>query len=81
MLQARSDEEVQQIGQLSQEIVKEMLEMQGFISWMGMKVGHRMMTATAWETPEDHRQMYTGGHASRSRAEVLRPRTCRWRND
>ena len=61
MLQARSDEEAQQIGQLSQEIVKEMLEMQGFISWMGMKVGHRMMTATAWETPEDHRQMYTGG--------------------
>jgi steroid delta-isomerase-like uncharacterized protein len=61
MLQARSDEEVQQIKQLSQEIVKEMLEMQGFISWMGMTAGHRMMTVTAWETPEDHRQMYNGG--------------------
>lgn len=61
MLQARSDEEVQQIKQLSQEIVKEMLEMQGFISWMGMTVGHRMMTVTAWETPEDHRHMYDGG--------------------
>jgi steroid delta-isomerase-like uncharacterized protein len=61
MLQGRSDEEVQKISQLSQEIVKEMLEMQGFISWMGMKVGHRMMTVTAWETLEDHRQMYSGG--------------------
>ena len=25
--------------------------MQGFISWMGMTVGHRMMTVTPWETP------------------------------
>jgi hypothetical protein len=35
--------------------------MQGFISWMAMTVGHRMMTVTAWETPEDHRHMYDGG--------------------
>jgi hypothetical protein len=61
MLQARSDEEVQQIVQLSEEIVKQMLEMQGFISWMGMTAGHRMMTVTAWETPEDQKQMYSGG--------------------
>jgi hypothetical protein len=53
MLQGLSDEEVQQISQLSQEIVKQMLEVQGFISWTGVKVGHRMMTVTAWETPED----------------------------
>ena len=61
MLQGRSDEEVQQISQLSQEIVKQMLEMQGFISWTGVKVGHRMMTVTACETPEDDRQLYSGG--------------------
>lgn len=61
MLQGRSDEEAQKISQLSREIVKEMLEMQGFISWMGMKVGHRMMTVTAWETQEDPRQMYNRG--------------------
>jgi len=61
MLQARSDEETQQISQLSREIAKEMLEMQGFISWMGTKVGHRMMTVTAWETPEDPKQMYNRG--------------------
>ena len=61
MLQGRSDEEAQQISQLSREIAKEMLEMEGFISWMGMKVGHRMMTVTAWETPENPRQMYNRG--------------------
>ena len=33
---------------------KEMLEIQGFISWMGMTAGHRVMTVTAWETPEDY---------------------------
>jgi heme-degrading monooxygenase HmoA len=60
MLQGRSDE-AEQISQLGREIVKEMLAMQGFISWMGMKVGHRMLTVTAWETPEDHKQLYSGG--------------------
>ena len=61
MLEGRSDEEVEQIRSLSLEIVKEMLEMQGFISWMGMVVGRRMMTVTAWETPEDPRQLYNRG--------------------
>ncbi|MFZ0712346.1 MAG: ester cyclase [Terrimicrobiaceae bacterium] len=61
MLQARSDDEVQQLSALSQEIVQEMLGMKGFISWMGTKVGHRMTTVTAWETPEDHRQLHSGG--------------------
>ena len=37
MGQGRSDEETEEIGQLSREIAKEMLSMQGFISWMGMK--------------------------------------------
>jgi steroid delta-isomerase-like uncharacterized protein len=60
-LQGRSDEEVQEISQLSQEIVGQMLDMQGFISWMGMTAGYRMMTVTAWETPEDYKQMYSGG--------------------
>jgi hypothetical protein len=36
MFQARSDEEVEQIGEISREIVSEMLKMQGFIGWTGM---------------------------------------------
>jgi hypothetical protein len=36
------------LARLVREIVKEMLEMQGFIGWMGMIVGHRMTTVAAW---------------------------------
>jgi steroid delta-isomerase-like uncharacterized protein len=61
MLEARSDEEVEQIGEISREIVDEMLKMHGFIGWTGIVIGHRMMTVTAWETPEDSRQMHSGG--------------------
>ena len=61
MLEARSDEEVEQIGEISREIVNEMLKMHGFIGWTGIVIGHRMMTVTAWETPEDSRQMHSGG--------------------
>ena len=61
MLEARSDEEVKQIGEISREIVDEMLKMHGFIGWTGIVIGHRMMTVTAWETPEDSRQMQSGG--------------------
>jgi hypothetical protein len=61
MLEARSDEEAREIGETSREIVNAMLKMKGFIGWTGMVVGHRMMTVTAWETPEDPRQMHGGG--------------------
>ncbi len=61
MILVRSDEEAQQVSELSREIVKEMLEMSGFINWTGMRVGNRMMTITAWENSEDHRQMYGSG--------------------
>lgn len=81
MLEARSEEEAQQISQTSREIVKETLEMQGFIGWMGMIVGHRMMTVAAWETPEDPRQDVKWGHASRSRGQVSWPRASRRRHD
>ena len=61
MLEARSDEETQQIGEISRKIVNEMLTMPGFIGWTGIVIGHRMMTVTACETPEDSRQMHGGG--------------------
>jgi hypothetical protein len=47
MIRARSDEEAQQIGEISREIVNEMLKMHGFIDWTGMAIGHRLMTVTA----------------------------------
>ena len=47
MIRARSDEEAQQIGEISREIVNEMLKMHGFIGWTGMAIDHRLMTVTA----------------------------------
>jgi hypothetical protein len=60
-IQARSDEEVQEIRDLSRQSVVEMLPMEGFIGWVGMTIGHRMLTVTAWEHPDDPRQLSQGG--------------------
>ena len=57
ILQARSAEEIQKIKERSRKIATEMLEMPGFISWVGMTIGPRMRTVTAWETPEHAQQL------------------------
>jgi hypothetical protein len=41
-------------------IVSEMMSMNGS-SWVGVTVGSRMMTISAWESPKDPRQLLTGG--------------------
>jgi steroid delta-isomerase-like uncharacterized protein len=40
------------IKESSRKIAMEMLAIPGFISWVGATVGDRLMTITAWETPE-----------------------------
>lgn len=57
VLYARSKEDAIQMKELGRAIATEMLPMQGFISWVGMTIGHRMMTVTAWETPEHAQQL------------------------
>jgi steroid delta-isomerase-like uncharacterized protein len=51
-LEARSDEEVEEVRRRSREIVHELLGADGFISFVGINVGRRMYTLSAWETPE-----------------------------
>ena len=46
-LEARTDEERQVIREASRKVASELLPMPGFIGWVGMTVGHRMMTVTA----------------------------------
>jgi steroid delta-isomerase-like uncharacterized protein len=60
-IEARSDDEVQEIRELSRQTVVEMLPMEGFIGWVGMTIGHRMLTVTAWESPDNPRQLLQGG--------------------
>jgi steroid delta-isomerase-like uncharacterized protein len=45
----------------SRQIAPEMLAMQGFISYLGIGVGDRMLTVSTWETPEDPKQLLNGG--------------------
>ena len=60
-VEARSDEEVGQIRNLSRQIALEALKLPGFIGWTGMTIGHRMMTVTAWEDAESPRALKRGG--------------------
>ncbi len=50
-LRLRSDDEAREVRQLSNNIVAEMQEMPGFIGYLGVTVGGRMITITSWESP------------------------------
>jgi steroid delta-isomerase-like uncharacterized protein len=61
VLEARSPEEIQAVTMQSAGIVEEMLAMPGFLGFVGVTVGSRMMTISAWENPKDPRQLLAGG--------------------
>jgi steroid delta-isomerase-like uncharacterized protein len=49
VLEARSEEEQQRVRELTRRVAQDMLAMPGFIGWLGVVVGSRMYTVTAWE--------------------------------
>jgi steroid delta-isomerase-like uncharacterized protein len=61
VLESRSPEETRFVEQQSAPIVGEMLAMDGFLGFVGVTVGNRLMTISAWENARDPRQMLTGG--------------------
>ena len=62
---ARTEEEQVKVRESSQKIAVEMLSMPGFISLVATTIGDRMMTITAWETPESMAPlMKSGEHRS-----------------
>ena len=65
-IQVRSDEELQQVSDYGQQIVMEMAQMPGFISWIGVTLGHRLYTITAWEDVENPKQLLQGGTHSKA---------------
>jgi hypothetical protein len=69
VLEARSPAEIQAVERQSQGIVEEMLAMNGFLGFVGVTVGKRLMTITAWESSKDPRQLLAGGaHAEAMKA-------------
>ena len=57
VLEVRSDAEVEEVRARSRQIVAELLDAPGFISWFGATVGHRMLTLTAWESVDAVREL------------------------
>lgn len=58
---ARSEQEKEQVRDYSLKIASEMLAMPAFIGWIGMIVGDRMMTVTAWDDAESPRRLNREG--------------------
>lgn len=57
-LQVRSDAEVDEVRGHSRRIYPELAAMSGFISTLTAAVGHHLVTATAWESPQHSRQVH-----------------------
>lgn len=60
-IQARSEEDVGQVQQYSRAVAAEMVDMPGFIAWIGVVIANRMFTITAWEDEEALLQLRRGG--------------------
>ena len=57
MIEARSDDEVQQIRDVSRRIMLQLCGMPGFLSFQGAVIGRRLTTVTLWESREAQRQV------------------------
>lgn len=57
MIEARSDDEVQQIRDTSRRIMLQLRGMPGFLSFQGAVIGRRLTTVTLWESREAQRQV------------------------
>ena len=57
MIEARTDDEVQQIRDTSRRIMLQLRGMPGFVSFQGAVIGRRLTTVTLWESREAQRQV------------------------
>lgn len=60
-ISSRSPQESEEIDKASLEIVSELLETPGFLSWLGVTVGDRGFTITAWEDAQVPQHLTRGG--------------------
>jgi steroid delta-isomerase-like uncharacterized protein len=71
MIEARSDEEVQQIRDTSRRIMLQLPGMPGFLSFQGTVVGRRLSTVTLWETREAARQVMREANHKQASSEMF----------
>lgn len=60
-LHVRDAAEAAEVQERSRAVSREMMGMRGFMGLMGVTVGNRMITISAWEDPDDPRQLMQGG--------------------
>jgi steroid delta-isomerase-like uncharacterized protein len=53
----RSDAEAEEVRAYSRPLAAALTKVPGFLSWMGINIGNRLMTITAWESEEAARQV------------------------
>jgi steroid delta-isomerase-like uncharacterized protein len=51
-IDARSEQEAEEIKMTAAVVAAELTEQPGFISWLGLEIGSRLYTITAWDSPE-----------------------------
>jgi hypothetical protein len=56
-IQVRSEEEAQQVRDYSRPTAAEMVDMPGFIAWIGVFIADRLFTITTWEDTESPQQL------------------------
>lgn len=62
-IDSRSEEEEEQIKQVAAAVAAELTNEPGFLSWLGLGIGGRLYTITAWESAEAVRAvMRTSAH-------------------
>lgn len=72
-IEVSSEEEVNEVRERGRAISQEMLAMPGFISTANMGIGNRLITTSAWEHPDDPKQMLTGGAHKEAMDRVFGP--------
>jgi steroid delta-isomerase-like uncharacterized protein len=71
MIEARSDDEVQAMRDVSRRIMLQLPGMPGFLSFQGAVVGRRLTTVTLWESADAARQVMREGNHKEAAARVF----------
>ncbi len=60
-LNLSSDQDAEENQELGRAIAAEMMQMEGFIGWVGVAIGDRRITITAWEDADNPKQLLRRG--------------------
>src|SRR5688572_25566967 len=72
-LRTKDAEDDNRVRELSRQVAAEMLSMKGFIGWVGVTIGDRKLTITAWENAGDSRQLVEGGKHAEAMTKFFGP--------